>query len=328
MEFDNVFEQKVLSIPEVFVYKVPPLRSASGHRAEDWSLDSPIFTGCLRCYQADTKLRIVLYSLKDTANRSVADDNVIEFAECPIEVKAKETITSFVDAVIDSSRYYVLRVKDPRSSRTTMIGIGFRERESAFDFKSVLNDYLRYVDRMELASMSLANDFKKRVEGDSEEEDENNELTHGSSAASVPSKDLSIKSGEKIKVLVPVRGSRAKVASETTGTGTENAVSKGPISVGNRNGTTLLPPPSAAKLLPPPQGGSAPVVISNGHLPPPPHVDHFADLYSESTPVNVSSISMSTQGNVPIYSNTDTIITGSTDAKVPDSEDWGDFEAA
>ena len=179
-----------------------------------------------------------------------------------------------------------------------------------------------------------ANGFKKRVEGDSEacahidDEDENNELTHGSSAASVPSKDLSIKSGEKIKVLVPVRGSRAKVASETTGTGTENAVSKGPISVGNRNGTTLLPPPSAAKLLPPPQGGSAPVVISNGHLPPPPHVDHFADLYSESTPVNVSSISMSTQGNVPIYSNTDTIITGSTDAKVPDSEDWGDFEAA
>jgi hypothetical protein len=33
-----------------------------------------------------------------------------------------------------------------------MLGVGFRERESAFDFKSVLNDYIRYVDRMEMAA--------------------------------------------------------------------------------------------------------------------------------------------------------------------------------
>jgi hypothetical protein len=45
------FEQRVLTLPEVFVYKVPPLRSASGHRAEDWNLENPIFTGCIRCFQ-------------------------------------------------------------------------------------------------------------------------------------------------------------------------------------------------------------------------------------------------------------------------------------
>jgi len=47
-------------------------------------------------------------------------------------VKAHENITTYVDAVIDSSRYYVLRIKDPKSSRTTLIGIGFRERDQAF----------------------------------------------------------------------------------------------------------------------------------------------------------------------------------------------------
>ena len=39
------FEQTLLSVSECFVYKVPTLRSASGHRAEDWSLAAPLFTG-------------------------------------------------------------------------------------------------------------------------------------------------------------------------------------------------------------------------------------------------------------------------------------------
>lgn len=54
----------VLTIPEIFIYKVPPLRSASGHRAEDWGLANPLCTGALQVFQADSKLRIVLYSYK------------------------------------------------------------------------------------------------------------------------------------------------------------------------------------------------------------------------------------------------------------------------
>jgi len=57
-------------------------------------------------------------------------------------------IIQFVDAVIDSSRYYVIRLKDPNSTRTTLIGIGFRDRETSFDFKNILNEYVRYIDRM------------------------------------------------------------------------------------------------------------------------------------------------------------------------------------
>lgn len=34
----GAFEQQILQVKEVFVYKIPPLRSASGHRAEDWDL--------------------------------------------------------------------------------------------------------------------------------------------------------------------------------------------------------------------------------------------------------------------------------------------------
>lgn len=40
-----VIEQPLLTMKEVFVYRVPPLRAASGHRAEEWGLANPVFTG-------------------------------------------------------------------------------------------------------------------------------------------------------------------------------------------------------------------------------------------------------------------------------------------
>lgn len=182
---EPVFEQTILTVSECFVYKVPPLRTASGHRAEDWGLDKPVFTGCLKMFQADTKFRIVIYRLKDPSTTLTSDENLIFFAECPIEVKPKGDITAFVDAVIDSSRYYVLKIKDPKTSRSTLIGCGFRERDVAFDFKNALNDYVRYVDRMALAE----------------------ELSHKASEESElhlsqPLRDLSIKDGQKVHVAV------------------------------------------------------------------------------------------------------------------------------
>lgn len=49
-EEELVIEQPLLTIKEVFVYQVPPLRASSGHRAEEWGLANPVFTG--ECWQA------------------------------------------------------------------------------------------------------------------------------------------------------------------------------------------------------------------------------------------------------------------------------------
>lgn len=68
------------------------------------------------------------------------------------EVKPGENILNFVDGVIDSSRYFVIRIKDPNSSRTTWLGVGFRERDQAFDFKNCLNEYVKFINRMHLAN--------------------------------------------------------------------------------------------------------------------------------------------------------------------------------
>ena len=148
IEQGDEIERKLLSVNEAFVYKVPPLRTASGHRAEDWGLANPLFTGHLRIYQTNTRLRLVLYAYRDTSTLMSTDENLIFFGECPIEVTPGEDVTTYVDAVIDSSRYFVLRLKDPKSTRTTNIGVGFRERETAFDVKNALNEYVRFIDRM------------------------------------------------------------------------------------------------------------------------------------------------------------------------------------
>ena len=80
-----------------------------------------------------------------------------------LAVKPGENILSYFDAVIDSSRYYVIRLRDPTSSssnhhhRSTLIGIGFRDREPAFDLKNCLNDYVKFINRMDLAAKLAIN---------------------------------------------------------------------------------------------------------------------------------------------------------------------------
>lgn len=229
MALSSGLESTVLNIPEVFVYKVPPLRSASGHRAEDWGLGSPLFTGVMKVYQADIKLRICIYSFKDPKTLNTAAENLIFFGQCPIDVKPKEDITPFVDAVIDSSRYYVLRIKDPASNRTTLIGIGFRERDIAFDFKTVLNDYVRYVDRMALADKMASANLSF------EEESKEGSVGEVGVCAGGLTRDLSIKPGEKISVKVRARKGAGGGGEEST---TETMKATRPVG--------LRPPPRGA----------------------------------------------------------------------------------
>jgi hypothetical protein len=64
-------------------------------RAEEWNLANPMFTGCLRVYQADRHVRIVLYRFVNPSSRSTSDENLIAFAECPFGNNA--TASHFLD---------------------------------------------------------------------------------------------------------------------------------------------------------------------------------------------------------------------------------------
>eukprot|EP01006_Ploeotia_vitrea_P039019 TRINITY_DN66304_c0_g1_i1.p2 TRINITY_DN66304_c0_g1~~TRINITY_DN66304_c0_g1_i1.p2 ORF type:complete len:218 (-),score=144.47 TRINITY_DN66304_c0_g1_i1:56-709(-) len=56
------------------------------------------------------------------------------FAMCP--VKSDRTVSP----VLDSSRYFVLRVDDGRGNHA-FIGVGFQSRDDAFEFKAALQDH-------------------------------------------------------------------------------------------------------------------------------------------------------------------------------------------
>jgi hypothetical protein len=58
------------------------------------------------CRQADTKLRIVLYQYKDPTCRSTADDNITEFAECPVGDYRVYLNANVRLSVLSCPRYY------------------------------------------------------------------------------------------------------------------------------------------------------------------------------------------------------------------------------
>ena len=61
------------------------------------------------------------------------------FAECPLPNDAP--VSTAVEPVIDSSRYFVLRVVDESSGRHAFLGLGFRERDHASDFKLAVQEH-------------------------------------------------------------------------------------------------------------------------------------------------------------------------------------------
>jgi uncharacterized membrane protein YgcG len=290
-------EQIILTISETFVYKLPTLTSSSGYWAKDWDLANPLFTGCMKVFQQDNVLKLKLFTYRDPECRSTADDNINFFGECPIEVKPKEDVSRFVDCVIDSSRYFAIRIQEPNSTRSLLIGIGFRERDSALDFKGALNDYVRYIDRMHLAEKMHD---EAQVETSASVDDDDGE----GAAPVMHLKDMSLKQGEKIKI-------------KLKGSSNETAKSRDRTSSGSSSGGGGG---SGLKLLRPPPSGAAPRALSPMH-----------STKSDSTDTNAPAGSPAT-----VFTKIENDVTPvaslgglAQPAQAADEEeDWGDFEAA
>ncbi len=117
------YERTLLQLPSVFVFKIPPRRSAEGYRASDWPKD-PLWTGKLKI---SSKGKQAAISLLDNSNQL--------FAVSPIG-------DGSVERTVDSGRYFVLKVVNPQGKHA-FIGIAFNERNDAFDFNVALQEHKR-----------------------------------------------------------------------------------------------------------------------------------------------------------------------------------------
>eukprot|EP00056_Hartaetosiga_gracilis_P019557 m.14877 g.14877 ORF g.14877 m.14877 type:complete len:257 (-) comp7771_c0_seq1:942-1712(-) len=179
---DEELEQIQFVCRTCYVYKLPPRQSTKGHRAADWGLDKPLWEGRMRVVTKGKNCTISL------------DDKGQLFAEAPIK---GDEVSRVVEPVVDSSRYFVLRVEN--NGRHAFLGAGFKERAEAFDFNVALQDFTRSLHKE-----------KESLE------------------PYQPKHDFSLKAGEKIKISIKKKKETAEDADGTT-TNSGSEVSLGNI---------------------------------------------------------------------------------------------------
>ncbi|KAK4805118.1 hypothetical protein SAY86_004935 [Trapa natans] len=132
-EDEESLEHTLLVVRDVSVFKIPPRPTSGGYKCGEWLQSDKIWSG---------RLRVV--SCKDRCETRLEDPNTGElFAACFVYPGQRE---SSVETVLDSSRYFVLKIEDGRGKHA-FIGLGFAERNEAFDFNVALSDHNKYVKR-------------------------------------------------------------------------------------------------------------------------------------------------------------------------------------
>ncbi|KAH0445928.1 hypothetical protein IEQ34_025237 [Dendrobium chrysotoxum] len=147
------------------------------------------------------------------------------FALCPYDVAGQS-----VESVLDSSRYFVLRVEsdDPSSAssakKRAFIGMGFQDRSESFDFNVALQDWTKRAKAAKVPKDAAGNDA---------------ELIPGEQAPSPhipagPKQDYSLKDGQTFSIKIPGGGA----------SGARKIRDQGGISGFGSGGGLLPPPPS------------------------------------------------------------------------------------
>ena len=237
-------ESLLWTCKECYVYQIPPLKNESGHRANDWDVNKWLWSGAVKVTATGSKLNIILYDPSSGAT----------FASCPVESQSSKA----VDQVIDSSRYFALRIDDGKGKHA-FVGMGFRDRSYAYDFNATIQDHWKGVARQVEAEA-----FQKEL---------------ATRAPDEPMRDLSLKAGEtlSIKVNVPGASSKPRPPRPKTEGGGAFALPPPP------GGGLLPPPPKAGTLAPPPKADApAPPAAPSARAPAPPAAaaadDDFGDF--------------------------------------------------
>ncbi|KAJ4834291.1 hypothetical protein Tsubulata_028301 [Turnera subulata] len=250
-EDEESFEHTLLVVREVAVYKIPPRSTSGGYKCGEWLQSDKIWSG---------RLRVV--SCKDRCEIRLEDPNSAElFAACFVNPGQRE---NSVETVLDSSRYFVLKIEDGRGKHA-FIGLGFAERNEAFDFNVALSDHEKYVRR----------EHEKEAAGETSDSGDTHIDIH-------PAVNHRLKEGETIRINVKPK--------PTSGTGMLSAAAGKP----KTTPLGIAPPPGKIRspLPPPPNDPVASRIASANHgvslgIKPPPqeNTGRSSDPLSDLSPL-------------------------------------------
>lgn len=147
--------------------------------AADWTADpkAHIFTG---------RVRIIETSIPPQTPEQIGEKDTVKVdivledpATNDLIAAAPYTTQAVVEATIDSSRFFALRVQDPNSGKKAMLGVGFEERSESFDFGVALQEAQKSLGLIEGVAPLIKSSKKQEAE---------------------EKKDYSLKEGETITV--------------------------------------------------------------------------------------------------------------------------------
>ncbi|CAA7054203.1 unnamed protein product [Microthlaspi erraticum] len=135
----EAIEIALFQVPECYVYLIPPRKSAASYRADEWDVNKWAWEGALKVVSKGEECIIKL--VDKTTGELYAQAFLRDGEPHPVE------------AVIDSSRYFVLRVEEKIGGRVrhAFLGLGFRERTEAYDFQAALHDHMKYLNKKKTA---------------------------------------------------------------------------------------------------------------------------------------------------------------------------------
>ncbi|KAG9129959.1 hypothetical protein Leryth_007076 [Lithospermum erythrorhizon] len=192
-EKEEAIELILFQVSECYVYMIPPRKSAASYRLmghkgtliliskEDqetlvkrFSSQRSLLVGEGHqrgyCLGIDVRYSLVRFEVEGPNPTTRADEwNVNKWAwegalkfglmwiskigELYARAFLREGEPHPVEPVIDSSRYFVLRVEENIDGRErhAFIGLGFRERPQSYDFEAALHDHMKYLNKKKTA---------------------------------------------------------------------------------------------------------------------------------------------------------------------------------
>ncbi|GBG72185.1 hypothetical protein CBR_g11118 [Chara braunii] len=309
----------LFQVKECYVYKIPPRKSNLSYRADEWDINNWTWQGALRVVSKGTSCSIRL-----------EDPNSGElFAQSPIRVNEPLPL----EAVVDSSRFFVLRVEDSSGPhvRHAFVGVGFRERTQAYDFNAALQDHLKYVHRKREAE-EAAKEYRGKTSTDyslKEGQTLRLQIRTSTSARSYPKQNSPLLADRSSGKRLSATSGGTLFADPQVGNSHETGCDFSSSSAGAGAPSPSLPPPaqpgetadrsSTEDASPRVSTASAalPATVIRAIVPPPPPPAGFANFALMQKDESNSDVCFPDFPSEPVISDVR-----------PDEEDFGEFHAS